>query len=290
MRAKIIFTTTAAVLALGAVPAAAQNTSLDNLTASQVFPAWQSTVKYTVPSSGANAGKPTGFGNYAKVTASIRYDHATKSYIVRDTGSISATSTFSDEQITSSTTTFTTYSKSGETLKLFNPGASNPVMALRYTSYGEWRRTSPAWNGTGVNETWFVYGIKTTAANMPRTGGATYNAVLDGSYVSKTAAYALSGTAVFNANFAGGTIGYTANPTGTPSVGAPIVFGTLSGNGSISFGGSSFSIGANSNNPNYKMSMSGYFFGPAAVEIGATFRLNATNGSGNGNGAIVGKQ
>lgn len=291
MRAKTILTATAAVLAMtAAVPAAAQNATLTNLTASQTFPAWQSTVKYTVPSSGTNAGKPTMFGNFAKVTASVRYDHATKSYIVRDTGSISATSTFSDENISSSTATFTTYTKPGETLKLFNPGVGNPVLPLTYTSYGNWRRSATSGTGTNVNETWFVYGIRTTGANMPRTGGATYNGVIDGSYVNKTTAYALSGSASFNANFQTGSIGYTATPVGTPSAGAPIAFGALSGTGSISYNSASFFINANSNNPDYKMSMSGYFFGPTANELGATFRLNASNGSGNGNGVIVAKQ
>jgi hypothetical protein len=295
MRAKTILKTTTAVLALvAAVPAAAQNSSLDNLTASQTFPAWQSTVTYTVPSSGTNAGKPTMFGNYSKVTASVRYDHATQSYVVRDTGSISATSTFAPANISSSTPSYTVYTKNSgattETLRLLKPGAANPVIALTYASYGNWRRSTPTATGTNVNETWFVYGIRTTGANMPRTGGATYNGVIDGSYVNKTAAYTLSGAASFNANFQTGSIGYTATPTGTPSAGAPIVFGTLSGTGSISYNSASFFINANSNNPTYKMSMSGYFFGPAANELGATFRLNAANGSGNGNGVIVAKQ
>lgn len=297
MRAISALKSTSIALALAAVPAAAfaQNSSLDNLTASQTFPAWQSTIKYSYPASGVNAGKPTGYGNYAKATTSVRYDAGTQSYIVRDTGSASATSTFAPANIVGaeSNATHTVYRKTSggttETLRLFNPGGGNPVMALTYASYGHWRKTTPggAWNGnTAQSDTYFVYGIKTTGAQMPRVGSASYNTVLDGTFANGTALYTVSGTGSINANFAAGSLSFSATPVGTPSAGPVLNFGVINGSGSINFNAASF--GASGSNGSYSMSMSGYFFGPTAQEVGAVFRLNGSGG--NGTGAMVGKQ
>lgn len=272
----------------------ATNSSLDNLTVSQAFPAWQSTVKYELPT----AGGAQFFGNYARITTQIRYDAATNSYIVRDTGKASKTSTFAPANVVGaeSDATFTVYRKvtgsTTETLRLLNPGAGNPLIALTYVSYGAWRQTTP---GTGfqgatqVSDTYFVYGIKTAPADMPRIGTASYNTVIDGTFVNKTGPYTLSGTGNFLANFAAGTISYTATPVGTPASGPVLNFGLVGGSGSIAFGNSSFAGTPNTAlNPTYKMGLVGYFFGPAASEIGANFQLSG--GGGNGNGVMVGHQ
>jgi hypothetical protein len=287
----------AITFALAAIPASAlaQNSSLDNLTASQTFPAWQSTMKYQYPASGVNAGKPSGYGNYAKATSSVKYDAATQSYIVRDTGNIAATSTFAPANIVGaeSNATYTVYRKSSagttQTLRLLNPGAGNPLITLTYASYGHWRTTKPggAWNGdTAQNDTYFIYGIKTTAAQMPRTGGAHYNTVLDGTFANKTALYTLSGTGSIDTNWVTGGLTFSATPVGTPTSGPVLNFGAINGSGTINFNASSF--GASGNNGTYTMNMSGYFFGPTAQEVGAVFRLNGNYG--NGTGAIVGEQ
>ncbi len=296
MRVAAFLKSTAGLIVLGAMPASAlaQNSNLTSLTASQAFPAWQSTIKYQIPTSGPNAGKPTSFGNYAKVTASVRYDAATQSYIVRDTGSTSITSTFAPAHVVSSTPVFTNYQKTSgsttETLRLFKPGPGNTTMALTYTSYGHWRRTTP--NGgfqgaTAVNDTYFVYGIKTAGNAVPRTGSANYSTVYDGTFTNKNAIYDVNGTGLFTANFGTGKISYSAALTAT-GTGPALAFGPLSGTGNISFNAASFSGNPDALNPNYKLSMSGYFFGPTAQEVGAVFRL--TGGGGNGQGAMVGKQ
>lgn len=271
------------------------NSTLDDLTVSQVFPAWQSTVKYSYPASGSNAGKPSGFGNFAKATSSVRYDAATNSYTIRDTGNASATSTFGPANVVAaeSDASHTVYRKSGggttETLTMLNPGAANPLIALTYASYGHWRKTTPgaAWNGdTGQSDTWFVYGIKTSAAQMPRTGSASYMTVLDGTFADKTALYAVSGTGSILADFGAGSLGFSATALGTPESGPLLDFGTITGTGSIKTNSASFS--AKGSAGGYKMDMSGYFFGPAAEEVGAVFRLSGNGG--NGTGAVVGKQ
>jgi hypothetical protein len=294
---KLALKSTAIVFALALFPAAAlaQNSSLDNLTASQTFPAWQSTMKYQYPASGVNAGKPSGFGNHAKATTSVRYDAATQSYIVRDTGSVTATSTFAPANIVGaeSNATYTVYRKSSggttQTLRLLKPGAGNPLITLTYASYGHWRKTTPggAWNGdTAQSDTYFVYGIKTTAAQMPHVGGAHYNTVLDGTFANKTALYTLSGTGSIDTDWATGGLTFSATPVGTPASGPVINFGAINGSGSINFNSASF--GATGSNGTYNMNMSGYFFGPTAQEVGAVFRLSGNGG--NGTGAIVGEQ
>lgn len=288
-----VVVTPPAVAKAAAAPAplaiTATNATLDNLTVSQAFPAYQSTVKYQVRNA---TGVPEGFGNHARATTTIRYDAATQSYIIRDTGSTAITSTFApaDKVPAESDATYTVYRKVGsgttETFRLLNPGAANPLIALTYTSFGAWRRSTPGAATTAVNDTYFVYGIKTAGADVPRTGTGTYTAALDGSFENRTAVYALSGTGSFLADFAAGTIGFSATPVGTPGAGAPLAFGTINGSGPISFKNASFK--ANGTNGSYAMDIAGYFFGPAAAEIGGTFRLNG--GNGNGNGAIVGKQ
>jgi hypothetical protein len=277
--------------ALAALPAAAlaQNSSLDNLTASQAFPAWQSTQKYQLPGSGG----PIFYGNFARINTTIQYDHPTQSYTVRDTGSVSTTSTFAPADIDAgaSNTTYTVYSKNSgtETLKLLNPGAGNPLIALTYTSYGQWTRTTAGggYNGAdAVNDTFFVYGIKTASGSMPTSGSAVYNTVIDGTFVNSTSVYDLSGTGSITANFGSGTgtISFAATPVGTPSVGAVINFGTINGSGVINaatFKGSGSGGG-------YSMNLAGYFYGPTANEVGADFRLSGNGG--NGQGVMVGKQ
>ena len=251
------------------------------------YPAIQSTIKYTRTATGA-----TGYGNYARATSKIVYDAATGTYTVRDTGNLALTSTFTaaNRDAAASTTEFSVYKKgSNESLRVYNSGATVQGIALTYTGYGQWRRTgTPSFGtGTAVNDTYFVYGSKTPSASVPRTGSATYATALDGTYVNKDGAYAVSGTGNLTANFGAGTIGYSATATGTKEIAGPaIAFGTMAGTGSIAFGSSSFKGNGTTNGSGYKMDVNGYFFGPAAQEVGGVFRI--TGGGGNGQGAMVG--
>src|SRR6478752_3367549 len=92
---RLLVSAAAATIAVAAFSsAAAAADTMDHLTQSQNFAAIQSTVKQQYAPSGPNAGKPQYYQNQARVTSTVKYDAATGSYIVRDTGSVSATSSF----------------------------------------------------------------------------------------------------------------------------------------------------------------------------------------------------
>lgn len=252
-------------------------------------PALQSTIKYTRTATGA-----TGQGNYARATSKIVYDSATGSYTLRDTGSLTITSTFTPANIdaAASSSAFTVYKKgANESFRRYNVGTVNQGIALTYVDYGQWRRTgAPSFGtGTAVNDTYLVWGTRTASADMPRTGSATYTTALDGTYVNKDGAYAVSGTGNLTANFGGGTIGYSSTATGTKEIGGTtLAFGTMTGTGTIAFGSSGFSGTGAVNGNGYKMDVNGNFYGPAAQEVGGIFHITGNNG--NGIGAMVGVQ
>lgn len=238
--------------------------------------AQQSSIKYWT-----TAGVTSGFRNYARATSTVVYDPVTDTYTIRDTGSLTTKSTFAPGDVASSNATFTTYSKNGgnETLRLLNKGGANPLIQLSYVQYGEWRRSSTASGTTSVNDTYLVFGNKTPGAAVPRTGSASFSTVYDGTFVDKTGGYALSGTGGMTANWAAGTLSYTANINGVPS--GALAF---AGSGSINFRNSGFETSTSSGG--YSFNQSGNFYGPSANEVGGLFRL--WNQTGSGQGAFVG--
>ena len=238
----------------------------------------QSTIKYS-----KTGTVYSGFGNYARATSTVVYDAAAGTYTIRDTGSLTTKSTFGPGDINAgaSNATFTVYSKNGgtETLRLLNQSASNPLIALTYVDYGEWKRSATASGTTSVNDTYLVFGQKTPGASVPRTGTGNYNTIYDGNFVNAAGEHALSGTGTITANFGTGGLGYTAALNGLPT-GALAVSGT----GTISFRSGNFS--ATGSNSGYSMTLNGGFYGPAAQEVGGLFRL--TGNGGTGQGAFVG--
>lgn len=276
----------------GLVPAAASADTMDNLTQSQNFQAVQSTVKQQYATSGPNANKPTGFGNQARATSTVRYDAATNSYIVRDTGDVSATSSFgpANKVVGESDATYTVYRKtaggSTETFTMLNAGAGNPAIQLSYATFAHWRKVTPGSGTAAQSDTYLVYGFKTDKASMPTTGTGSYTTLLDGTYSDKDRSYDIDGTGSVTANFGTGGLTFGATMTGTPTSGPALAFGTINGSGTIKSTASSFS--ASGANATYTMDMSGYFYGPSADEIGGVFSLKGPKGTGSGNGAMVG--
>jgi hypothetical protein len=251
-------------------------------------PALQGTITYK----NSAATGPQYFSPFSRVTSKVVYDSATGTYTVRDTGNPALTTTFAPANITSSNASFTNYSKTSgtnvNTLRLLNKSGANPTIALTYVQYGHWRRSSLASGVTSTNDTYVVFGSRTPAASMP-TGGATYTTHLDGTYVNNGGVYAVGGAGSLSANFTAGTISYDATLAGIREGGGTnIAFGTLTGSGSLSLGGASFSGTGVKNGSGYKLDVNGHFYGPAAQEIGGIFRLTGNNG--NGTGALVGKQ
>jgi hypothetical protein len=243
--------------------------------------AQQSTITYST-----TAGTTSGFGNYARATSTVVYDAATDTYTVRDTGSLTTTSSFGPSDVNSgaSNSEFTVYSKNGgnETFRRLNQGAGNPVIQLTYVDYGEWKRSTTSGGTTSVNDTYLVFGSKTPGASVPRTGSATYNTIYDGTFVDTHGAHALGGNGSMTANWASASLSYTATITGVPS-------GSLAfaGSDSINFQRDSFTTSTSNSTSGYTLSQYGNFYGPAAQEVGGLFRL--TGQSGNGQGAFVGK-
>lgn len=167
---------------------------------------------------------------------------------------------------------------------LFNPGASNPTLALTYVSFANIRSSIP--NGSGwVNhvEYYAPFGVVTPAVSVPKTGTASYSGIIYGSATQvsaggATSQYALSGSSTLAVDFGASTLAATLNFTGTPTGGgAGTSLGSVTMNGTLgkdAAGNSSFSASAYGgstpetfNNGN----LQGAFYGPAANEFGFSF-------------------
>jgi hypothetical protein len=227
----------------------------------------------------------------ARATSTVKYDAASETYTVRDTGSTAITASFGPSQRTSTNANFNTYSRTAggttETFKVLNPGATVAGVPLTYVQYGHWRRVKPGggnFGNTAQNDTYLVFGSKAPSSAVV-SGGASYTTYLDGTYVDAAKSYDVDGTGTLTADFTAGTLTTSATMSGTPATGSGINFGTLSGNGTIKSNQSSFT--ASASNATYNMNLNGFFFGPTASEVGGVFQLRGPNG-GNGDGALVG--
>jgi hypothetical protein len=283
MRAITCVAAGALSLTIAAAPAAAAVTTI---------PAIQSTIKWTKLS----PTSATSFGNYARATSSVKYDPVTHVYTVRDTGSLTITSWFDldNKDTTASTPTFTVVKNgANESFRVYNPGSTVQGIALTYVDYAQWRRLGPPvygyGPGTGVNDTYLVWGQKTPSTGVPTSGTGVYTTAYDGTYINKTGAYAISGTGSLTANWLAHTIGFSANLSGAREGDSAALagLGALTG-GTGSFTASNFRTTGYASGGGYLLDLNGYFFGPTAQEVGGVFRL-AGNGGG-GEGAMVGKQ
>ena len=247
----------------------------------------QSTVQYNLPY--VNGGLNWTGTQYIYGTKVI-YDSATDSYTVRDTGSASTTSTFTAGTAGAD---YRTYTKTSggvtETLKVLNK--ANTIVPLTYVQYGKWRRSGMATN-FNTNDTYVVFGTKTTPAQMPVAGLGNYVTLLEGTYANKNGVYSVVGNGTFTADFAAGTIAFNSSATGArEGGGAGINFGTMTGRGSISNGGPAFKGSGGFNGSGYAMTMMGNFYGPLADEVGGNFTIrgnSTTLAPGSGTGAFVG--
>ena len=267
-------------LSIAAAPASAAVTT---------YPAIQSTIKWTKLS----PTSATSYGNYARATSSIKYDPVTHIYTIRDTGSTAITSSFDldNKDTKASSTTFTVVKNGADELfRVYNPGTTTQGIALTYVDYAQWRRLgAPVYGpGTGVNETYLVWGQKTPSTGVPTSGTGSYTTAFDGTFVNKNGAYAVTGTGSLTANWASRTIGFAANLAGArEGDSAALAIGALSG-GTGSFNGSNFRTTGYATGGGYLLDVNGYFFGPTAQEVGGVFHLGGNGG--NGEGAMVGKQ
>jgi hypothetical protein len=167
------------------------------------------------------------------------------------------------------------------TLKMLTPGSSNTLINLSYSSYGEWETLCC---GTQDIYDWTVFGFSTQVSDMPRTGTATYQTIVDGVWFAPPSTRTVSGSAGLTADFGAGTTQLTLNLSGTDIASRTVtVLGGFSGQGTIA--GASFTgplVSTNAASAGYSGSYGGRFFGPGAAEAGAVFQLS------NGSGGVVG--
>jgi hypothetical protein len=180
----------------------------------------------------------------------------------------------------------------GDTLIVLTNSSNNSRIVLSYLSYGLYIPV----NGPGVfnqpEVIAFIFGTETPAGNMPRTGSATYQGIVDG--------VAFDGAAALQQGLRGSTGSLTANfATGgvstSLSLRAPDFTGALTGGGTIGAGTSHFdgSLTGALNGTAATGSFLGGFYGPNAAEAGYVFNAATGTPANPGIGAVgafVGKQ
>jgi hypothetical protein len=249
-------------------------------------------------------GNPSAYGRN-NVSANIypttvHYDAASGTYVFND-GQQNISFSRGEYVAAKSSAAYTYYrdTATGATLKLLNQGAANPVIALTYVTYGKW--TPVPQSPVVLNDNYVVFGAITPASAVPRSGSATYNFILDGTWQlagspsGKT--YSLAGSGRLTADFTNAMMRLSVTPVATNlSMGSKIQFGTLTGAGFIDASTSSWNATSRTraaDGTKTLFSAQGNFFGPQAQEIGGAFTLTRTLGTaeiGAGAGAIVGKK
>jgi len=187
------------------------------------------------------------------------------------------------------------------------------IGTLNYTLLGAWGYTSASGATGYLGMT--VNGTNTNTANVPTTGTATYNGTQgptaagavgayfvpsgSGSIVAGTLTGNVSLTTDFASNAVNGTMSnMMATPTGggttTPwnTITLSGTIGRSTGQNTVAFGGPTTTQGAPSGAGNAGFSsaasgsFAGYFYGPHAEEVGATWTLSDPNAAGGGKTAF----
>jgi len=228
---------------------------------------------------------------------SIKYDAASGTYTYDSFGRIG---TFPEANRTTSGY-FDTYQSSepaNTTLTLYNnvrAGASQSgaPINLTYLSFGYYRYDDPRDDGLlGLHfEDYIMFGYRTEASDMPKTGSATYSTAVFADTMSmdnNDPITSITGTATFTANFGAGTVDTALT---LPFAHEGSTFSTYDGNGAIT--GNLFTGKfTTSDDPDFHYgNFAGGFFGPAADEMGYTFSLNRGGNVGPNTytiGAVVG--
>ena len=225
----------------------------------------------------------------------IRYDAAAGTYTVQDD---LASASFGASNLASTSKGFEVYTKTGgtvsDTLNLLvnaRPGApkASAPLQLSYLSLAIWGHTDSL---SGDNrKTYILFGFPTGAANMPRTGSASYRTFVTGTRTERAPSMAVTreleirGSASLTANFATGAI--ATQLVLTPLTG-PGSFGTFVGTGAIYDGTDQFGGTFASTNPNFwNGGFYGSFYGPGAKEMGYGFMTSEYNPDPYAGAAVV---
>lgn len=160
--------------------------------------------------------------------------------------------------------------------------AGHGPLALRYASFAELAYlASDAAAGSAPQHWYLPFGQRTTADQLPRTGTASYAGLVFGTGTAGGGAYTLAGSSSFAVDFARASASGSLAITGSGAA------------GSRDFGSFGFQAASLSSNgftgtltaPGGSGSLTGWFFGPQAQEIGA--RFDAVRTLANGDQAVL---
>ncbi|NLS25985.1 hypothetical protein S2M10_09650 [Sphingomonas sp. S2M10] len=160
--------------------------------------------------------------------------------------------------------------------------AGKGPLALSYASFAELAYlANDAAAGSDPQRWYLPFGQRTTADQMPRTGTAGYAGQVFGTGTVGGADYALGGTSSFTVDFARASAAGSLAITGSGAAGSQD-FGSFAFQGAgISANGFTGALSAAGG----AGSLTGWFFGPQAQEIGA--RFDATRTLANGDKAVL---
>lgn len=153
-------------------------------------------------------------------------------------------------------------------------GADNSQLQLSYASFYRFR-LEPSGGGTAyVRDIPVLYGLRTSADLVPKTGTASYSGIVfgSGSHNDGITAYEATGTSKFNINFSALSV----------SGNLDIILTKLTDGTSFNFGTHTFVSlilnGAEFSGPvngDGSQAIRGFLFGPGANEIGAGFDVKS---------------
>jgi hypothetical protein len=266
--------------------------TLGTLTTNQNFANNAATSTATIVNSTANVSAS---GSTAD-TMTIAYNVSANSYTITTQG---RTQTFGASNLVSAANGIAIYSTTSgsttdrltlESATITGYGSTYP----QYSGLGYWQRTTTGASTSDVSVDFFLYGLASTAAEVPRTGQAAYATSVYGVVAQPgTEARFFQGSGRMDVNFASAlfTTSETASETGIVS-GSNYGSGvTINGSGTLSSTANALTgtITYTGNSSASTGTMAGQFYGPTAQELGAAFTTSGADGSTT-SGVIWGNQ
>jgi C-lobe and N-lobe beta barrels of Tf-binding protein B len=246
------------------------------------------TQKTDLNSTGIFVTNPIPFASHPDIVVTYdpvakSYDFVSKATINLVAPPIAAALAETDRSAAKSNAVFTAYEKAAApgpiSARLFNPGSTNPKLALTYVSFADLTVTNTA--NTTTTRYFVPFGVVTPLSQFPRSGSAVYNGVAYAAgRVDAVASMdaAVDGTSRFDVNFGTGSVVTmltlsARNPLtqATASLGNFLFNGQL---GSASPGGGGTRFLGQSGDTSFIGNLQGDFYGANAAEIGAIFGLN----------------
>ncbi len=268
------------------------NTSLASLVASQSFANTAATQTATIDTTSETVTS----GASTSQALTIAYDVSSNSYAITTQG---RSQTFGTANQTSSANGIAVYAITNgsttdrltlESASIAGYSASSP----QYSGLGYWQRTTTNGTTSDISVDFFIYGLNSAAAQVPRTGQATYATSVYGLVtLPGSEARFFQGTGRMDVDFLDGlfTTSATASETGIQSQSNYGSGVTITGSGTLSSSANAFSGSITYTGLNSKSSgaLTGQFYGPSAQELGAAFTTTGADGSST-SGVIWGNQ